>query len=257
MKIEMSCDGTIKIIFDGYYAVLIPTKDDKVALCVSCQKGCPIGCKICFSGRFFERNLASDEIVSQFEEACKILGRVPNTIVFMGMGEPSLNFSEVKKAADYFHNFLSYNHITISTSCIDREKLILFEELPYALAISLHSPFDSVRKKLVNSFMSVREIAEFSRRCAKGRNKRSILIQYSLIKGVNDRDRDLKKLVSYKWPKNAMFNLIEFNSIGEFEKSDEGRFKFFKEGIIAAGWKCFTRKSRGADIGAACGMLTQ
>jgi len=256
-KTQTSKDGTIKITYkEGYHSVIIPSKDEKNALCVSCQIGCPVGCKFCFSGKSFKRNLTAGEIIEQFETAKKIIGKNPNTIVFMGMGEPSLNLKEVEKAADYFHKYpveLGYNHITLSTPGI--KNLDKLADLPYAIAISLHSPFDARRKELVNSNIKVRDLVKFASKCVKSRNKRTILIQYSLIKDFNDRDQDLKKLISFKWPKQTMFNLIEFNELGKLKQADPEAFQRFREGIIKAGWKCFTRMARGRDIEAACGML--
>jgi 23S rRNA (adenine2503-C2)-methyltransferase len=254
MRITESKDRTKKITYpEGYHSVIIPVKE-KNALCVSCQIGCPVGCKFCFSGKSFKRNLNAKEIIQQFEKARELLGRDPNTVVFMGMGEPSLNIKEVKTAAEYFHEQgLGYNHITISTSCI--KNLDKLANLPYAIAISLHSPYDSVRKKLVNSKIKIKDIVKFAQKVSEKRNKRTILVQYALIKRVNDRNKDIKKIISYKWPKRTMFNILEFNETGTMKRADKEKFIKFKEGIIRAGWKCFTRQARGKDIEAACGML--
>lgn len=253
---QTSQDGTIKITFkEGYHSVIIPTKDEKNALCVSCQIGCPVGCKFCFSGnKGFKRNLTSEEIINQFEIAKNIIKKTPQTIVFMGMGEPSLNLEEVKKAAEYFHKFLPFNHITISTSCISK-KLSLLEDIPYGIAISLHSPFDKIRKKIMGSTVKVKDIVKFTQNCREKRNKRTILIEYCLIKNINDSKKDLKKLISFKWPEKTMFNLIEFNDFGNFKKSNEENYQMFQKEIIKSGFKCFTRRARGKDIDAACGML--
>lgn len=254
-KTIKSSDGTIKITFDGgYHAVIIPTKDEKNAVCVSCQIGCPVGCKFCFTGKIgFKRNLSAEEIIEQFSVAEEIIGKKPNTIIFMGMGEPSLNLDAVENAAEYFHRWLPYNHITISTSCV--KNLDKLADMPYGIAVSLHSPFDSIRKKIMGSKVTVGEIVGFVDRCFAKRKKRAVLIEYVVIGGVNDRNKDLKKIIGLKWPKKVMFNLIELNPIGHFVSSGAGKFDEFKKGIVSSGWKCFTRRSRGKDIGAACGML--
>lgn len=256
-KILRSKDDTIKISFKECHAVIIPTREGRNALCVSCQIGCPVGCKFCFTGKQgFKRNLTSEEIIEQFEIGKKELGKIPDTVVFMGMGEPTLNLENVLKAADYFHQAgLKYNHITISTSCPNKEKLNLLTDLPYGVAVSLHSPFDSARKKVMPSSASVEEIVEFTKRCFNLRKKRTVLIEYALIKDFNDSDKDLKKLISLDWPDRAMFNLIEFNEVDGFKMASDDKFEKFKKGIIDSGWKCFRRQARGKDIGAACGML--
>lgn len=257
-KTQTSQDGTTKIVFDeGYIAVIIPTKDDKLSVCVSCQIGCPVGCRFCFSGKTkFKRNLSAGEIVNQIKVAEEFSGKTPTSIVFMGMGEPTLNLNNVLEAGEKIHRDfnISYNRITISTSCLKTlDKLI---DTKFNIALSLHSPFDNVRKKLIPLGISVSKIVKFSKDyLAKGNNKKYIMIEYSLIKGVNDSEKDLKKLISLKWPKKMLFNLIEFNELDSFQKSDREKTEYFKEEIIKKGWKCFIRGSRGKDIEASCGML--
>jgi 23S rRNA (adenine2503-C2)-methyltransferase len=257
-KIQESSDGTKKLIFDkGYIAVIIPTKDDKNTVCISCQVGCPVGCKFCYTGKIgFKCNLLAEEIFEQAKIAQEIIGKKIQSVVFMGMGEPTLNIKNVLEAAEKIHKelLISYNRITISTSCI--KTLSSLENIPFNVALSLHSPFDKTRKQLIPGAISLRQILPFTRKyLEKSNNKKYVMIEYSMIKGINDSERDLKKLISFKWPKKMLFNLIEFNSFGDFKKSDESTVEHFKQEIIKAGWKCFIRKSRGSDIEAACGML--
>ncbi len=258
-KIEKSTDGTIKINFkEGYIAVIIPTKDDKLSVCVSCQIGCPVGCKFCYSGKTkFKRNLTAEEIVEQVRVAKEVAGLEPTSIVSMGMGEPTLNLKNVSEAGEKIHEEfnISYNRITISTSCL--KSLDKLADTKFNIALSLHSPFDAIRKKLIPGTVSVSKIVKFSKDyLAKGNNKKYVMIEYSLIKGVNDSEKDLKKLVSLKWPKRMLFNLIEFNDLGEMQGSEIKTLEHFKEEIIKKGWKCFIRGSRGKDISASCGMLS-
>jgi len=258
-KIEKSSDGTIKIVFpEDYIAVIIPTKDDKFAVCVSCQIGCPVGCKFCYSGKIgFKRNLSSDEIFNQVVVAKEVVSRDPTSIVFMGMGEPTLNLENVLAAGERMHDefHISYNRITISTSCL--KNLGKLVDSKFNLALSIHSPFDSVRKSLIPGSNSISKIVRFANDyISRGNNKKYIMIEYSMISGVNDSDKDLKKLISLKWPKRSLFNLIEFNDIGKLKSSSSERLEYFKEKIIAKGWKCFIRSSRGKDIQASCGMLS-
>lgn len=258
-SIKTSSDEIKRIDFkEGYSTVIIPTKDNKTTVCVSCQIGCPMKCKFCYTGKIrFKRNLTAEEIVSQVKIAKSIIKTNPTTIVFMGMGEPLLNIKNVLAAAEEIHKEfnVAYHRITLSTSATKNINSIL--KMPFNLAISLHSPFDKKRKQLMSSsVISIRKILNFSEKFCKIHHKKTyIMFEYSLIKGVNDSEKDLKKLVSIKWPKKAMFNLIEFNKIDSLQPTEESVVQKFKQEIINAGWKCFIRKSRGKDINAACGML--
>jgi len=257
-KLENSKDGTIKINFsEGYSSVIIPTKDEKNSVCVSCQIGCCVGCKFCYSGKKkFKRNLTAEEIIEQVEIAQGIIGKRPQSIVFMGMGEPLLNLDNVLKAAEEIHNKFSVARyrITISTSAL--KNLNKLSKVNFNLAISLHSPFDSVRKKLIPNTVSINKIVKFVNGFCKNHKKRfGIMVAYTLIKNINDSEKDLKKLLSYKWHKRILFNLVEFNDISNFKKSDDKIIEKFKLGIIAKGYKCFIRTARGRDIQASCGML--
>ena len=251
MNIQTSTDGTKRILNpDGYITVLIPSKDDKWCVCVSCQLGCPIGCKFCWTGKL-KRNLTAEEIVAQFTLAKEILGKTPTSVVFMGMGEPMMNFKAVEPAIYELNKQFSlpFKRITLSTSGFYLDKLL---DVPYHVALSLHTPFDSVREKLMPQRHTVAELLDFTREYSK-RKKFGLMIQYALMKGVNDRDEDLAEILRLDWPKNIFFNLIEYNNKGEFTRSE--RLLEFKEAIRDAGYKCFIRHSRGSDIDAACGML--
>jgi 23S rRNA (adenine2503-C2)-methyltransferase len=251
MKVLTAKDGTRKLMYSqGYLAVIIPTINEKFAVCVSCQVGCPIGCSFCHTGKF-QRNLTADEIVQQVRDSAKEIGKAPTSIVYMGMGEPMTNYKAVRESIDMIHDefSLSYKKITLSTSCVQLDKLL---DVPFQVALSLHSPFDEVRKKLIPGAMPVAKILKFVEEYSATR-KFGCMIEYALIRGVNDRDEDVAQLMSYKWPENILFNIIEYNNLGEFVKSD--RLIEFKEAIRKAGYKCFIRQSRGADIEAACGML--
>lgn len=255
---QKSEDGTVRINFDdGYIAVVIPTKDDKIAVCVSCQIGCTVGCKFCYSGKVgFKRNLSADEIFNQAIIAKDIFGKIPTSIIFMGMGEPTLNLENVLVAGERMHKEfnLSYNRITISTSCLKNlDKLV---DCKFNLALSLHSAFDKKRKELMPLGISVAKIVKFANKyVASANNKKYIMVEYALIADENDFDKDLKKLSSLKWPKRTLFNLIQFNDIGKYKASSFERMLIFKDVLMKKGWKCFIRNSRGKDIYASCGML--
>lgn len=257
-KIQKSSDGTVKIVFnEGYIAVIIPTKEDKFAVCVSCQVGCAVGCKFCYSGKLgFKRNLSSEEIINQVGVAKDLIGYDPTSIIFMGMGEPLLNLENVLIAGERIHDIfrVSYNRITISTSCV--RGLNKLEKIKFNLALSVHSVFDKTRRNIMPLSVSISKVVKSANNYIfNGNNKKYVMIEYALISGVNDTEKDLKKLISLKWPKKSLFNLIEFNDIGELRASSMDRLEYFKEKIMEKGWKCFIRESRGRDIGASCGML--
>ena len=256
-KTTKSIDGTIKIDFDrGYTAVIIPTINDKYAVCVSSQIGCAVGCKFCYTAKMgFKSNLTEEEIVNQVRVVKEIIGKAPQSVVFMGMGEPTLNLGNVLNAAEQIHKEFSiaYNRITISTSCLKNINSLL--DIPFNVALSLHSPSDSVRKKLMPATIEVKEIVNFANEYHKRHPRKELMIEYAMMKGINDRNEDVIELMSLSWPKKTTFNLIEFNDIDEFRRVSGERMTEFKNAIIKAGFKSFIRYSRGPDIKAACGML--
>lgn len=258
-QIQKSSDGTVRINFnEGYITVVIPTKDDKIAVCVSCQIGCNVGCKFCYSGKVgFKRNLSAEEIFNQVIVSKEVFGKSPTSIIFMGMGEPTLNLENVLEAGERIHKEfnLSYNRITISTSCLKTlDKLV---NIKFNLALSLHSVFDKKRKELMPLGISVAKIVNFANKYVNSaNNKKYIMIEYALIEGENDSDKDLNKMTSLKWPKRSLFNLIQFNDIGKYRASSFERMLVFKDALMKKGWKCFIRNSRGKDISASCGMLS-
>jgi 23S rRNA (adenine2503-C2)-methyltransferase len=255
-NIEKSTDGTIKLNFEGYSAVIIPTINKKFCVCVSCQIGCPIGCLYCLSGKTkFKRNLTKQEILEQVKSAKRIIKKNPTSVVFMGMGEPSLNLKNVLAAAEDIHsNYdVPYRKITISTAGLDN--IDSLSKIKFNLAISLHSAFDEKRKEINPLACSVERIVENAKRYVSKHGKNYVMIEYSLIKGFNDSENDLKQLLSFDWPKKTIFNLIEFNETNKMKKTEMNEIQKFKLKVLKEGYKCFIRNSRGKDIGASCGML--
>jgi 23S rRNA (adenine2503-C2)-methyltransferase len=255
-NIEKSKEGTIKLNFEGYSSVIIPTKDNKVCVCVSCQIGCPVKCSFCLSGKQdFKRNLSVEEILEQVKESKKAIEKNPSSIVFMGCGEPSLNLRNVLESAEKIHQEydIPYKRITIST--IGLENIKTLEKIKFNLAISLHSAFDEKRKEITPLACSINKILEVSKNYVETNRKSHIMIEYCLIKGFNDSKEDLEKLLSLDWPKRTNFNLIEFNETDKRKKASLKKIQEFKIKILEKGYKCFIRPSRGKDINAACGML--
>ncbi|HLP79172.1 MAG TPA: radical SAM protein [Acidobacteriota bacterium] len=249
--IAKSLDGTQKLLFSaGYITVIIPARDDKYTVCVSCQIGCPIGCHFCYTGDFV-RNLTSQEIVDQVGACISIMGRKPQSIVYMGMGEPMSNFVAVEESIHTIHKLweISYKHITVSTSGVMVDRLL---GKKYNAALSLHSMDPVIRKSMIPASLPLPKLLSFADAyCAE--RKHGLMIEYALIRGKNDSDEDLLRILQHPWPKNINFNLIEYNDKGDFVKSD--KMLAWKDAIRAKGYKCFIRHSRGADIDAACGML--
>ncbi|MBN2420857.1 radical SAM protein [Candidatus Woesearchaeota archaeon] len=255
--ISKSSDGTIKITFkEGFVSVIIPTIDEKYAVCVSSQLGCPVGCSFCFTGkRGFKRNLTKEEMMKQIETVMTIIGKIPNSVVFMGMGEPTLNLENVLEAAEEIHKkySIAYVRITISTSCLKNLNKLL--NIPFNLALSVHSVDEKTRKKIMPKSVSTKTILNFANKYFKIHPKKYLMIEYALMKGINDSEKDIEKLTKIKWPKRTLFNFIQFNEIGKFKQVNIERMREFKQAMRDAGYKAFIRQNRGSDIKAACGML--
>jgi 23S rRNA (adenine2503-C2)-methyltransferase len=255
-KTERSLDGTIKLNFKGYSSVIIPSINNKFSVCLSCQIGCPVGCFFCLSGKQgFKRNLTKQEILEQVEEAKKTIGKNPTSIVFMGSGEPSLNLRNVLESAEAIHSKyeIPYKKITIST--IGLKNLSSLSKIKFNLAISLHSAFNEKRKEITPIACSIKKILSVSKKYVSQHRKNYIMLEYSMIRDFNDSDKDLEKLLSFDWPKQTIFNLIEFNETNKMKKVSLEKIQEFKLKILEKGYKCFIRNSRGTDIKAACGML--
>jgi 23S rRNA (adenine2503-C2)-methyltransferase len=282
MEFEKSEDGTVKFNFEeGYSAVLVPL-GGKMTLCLSSQIGCAMKCEFCVSGkREFKRNLGLEELKGQLDAATNYLGLKDlknkenkkggvflrdkiTAIVFMGMGEPMFNLSNVMKFCDYVNNFYGYAYsgITISTSGIlPGMKRVIEGTNKIQLAVSLHSPFQEVRDRIMPGLRNfkVDELVELCRKYNE-RYRQKIMIEYLMIDGLTDRDCDLKRLIELGLGKRTNFNLIFLNSNFElenkkYEASSKDRAGYFRDKLMEAGYKCFTRMSMGTDIEAACGML--
>jgi 23S rRNA (adenine2503-C2)-methyltransferase len=282
--IEQSNDGTTKLIFDdGYHAVLIPQKNGKRTLCVSSQVGCAMGCEFCLTAKMgFMRNLTSEEIAEQFEEALihlkaeEVITRERKksplgyahehitSMVYMGMGEPLNNYPNVEQSIEFLHEKYSYPYkkITVSTSgIIPTMKKFIERDWKVHLALSFHSPFQDKRDYLM-PYLSKWKIPELVELCNQYSNKfrTKIMIEYIMIKGLTDRDEDLQELLKLNFVNMTNFNLIPLNGHmdlhGEryYSSSDE-TCNAFRLTLMDAGFKCFTRKNMGEDIEAACGML--
>lgn len=248
-------------------AVLIRQKEKRNTVCVSSQVGCPLACAFCATGQLgFTRNLKAYEIVEQvlfFMRLLKQEGqdeKVDN-IVFMGMGEPFLNYLEVIKALKWLNDPETFNfgsrRLSVSTAGIP-EGIVKIggEKLQINLAVSLHFAADILRRR----YMPIAEkyplekilsaVDEYIRKTG-----RKVMFEYLLIKDVNDSDNDAKLLAALMAKPLYMVNLIPYNPTGRFQASTPERIAKFKKILEEAQINVTTRHSYGGDIAAACGQL--
>jgi 23S rRNA (adenine2503-C2)-methyltransferase len=238
-------------------------------VCVSSQVGCPMGCVFCATGKMgFKRNLSTAEIVEQALLFARILKkenqRVGN-VVFMGMGEPLLNYDNVIAAIRILNDQKGLNiggrHISISTcGVIDGIERFIDEPIQANLAISLHAPNDALRTKIMpaNIKYPLDKIMIAILRYVKNTNRR-VMFEYIMIDGVNDSDecaRELAALIKDRLSfKLAFVNLICYNPTGKFKPSSAERVKAFKTILMHAGVEATERYRFGREIKAACGQL--
>ncbi len=272
--VQHSADGTFKVRFvlhDGskIETVLIPVVDEnRYTVCVSCQVGCSLTCSFCATGKMKRiRNLEPAEIVDQIILVNKICERMYGNritnIVYMGMGEPLLTYSNVMKSIDMLTSpdtiGMSPRRITVSTAGIAKMiKKLADDDSKVNLALSLHAADDSKRNEIMpineqNDLKSLIEAIEYFYR--KTRNR--ISYEYIALKGFNDSQEDAKKLIKlcHRFP--VRVNVIEYNPIedGSFDKSDEDTINEFAKTVRESGVMITVRRSRGKDIDAACGQL--
>ncbi|MCX7940458.1 MAG: 23S rRNA (adenine(2503)-C(2))-methyltransferase RlmN [Endomicrobia bacterium] len=264
-------DGTTRYNFktqDNYIVscVYIPKLERKV-VCISTQIGCSVGCVFCHSGKmYFVRNLTTGEIVEQVYAVRKDVGEI-NGILYMGMGEPLLNYDNVVKSIKIFLDTdmfaMSKRRITVSTvGVVPNIYRLADEKLGVKLAISLHSYNDEQRKWLVKRLkFKLNEILEAGVYYAEV-TKTKFTIEYVLIGEINDSEEHAKFLVKLldKLPKIRKFvkiNLIPYNTIPEenFIQSQLDTIEKFKQILVTNGYLTFIRKPYGNDINAACGQL--
>ncbi len=271
-KEERSADGTVKFglrLDDNEIieSVLIP-EEERHTLCVSSQVGCAMGCGFCLTGTMgFKRNLRPSEIVGQVNAASDWLanqGKPPrlNNLVFMGMGEPLLNFDHLITALKILmeqrgHDF-SGRRITISTCGIVPKIKALGEAVPVNLAISLHAADDAIRDQL----MPINKTYPLDQLLAACREfplppRRRIMMEYILIKDLNDSPEQARKLIKRLHGLRCKINLLPYNEneVFPYQRPPEERMEVFQRILRDAGITTLIRTSRGSDISAACGQL--
>ncbi|MDD3006892.1 MAG: 23S rRNA (adenine(2503)-C(2))-methyltransferase RlmN [Candidatus Pacebacteria bacterium] len=249
-------------------SVLLKHADGRRTVCVSAQVGCPLGCKFCATGMLgFKRNLSTDEIVAQVLFFSRYLkrnetehDRVTN-VVFMGMGEPLLNYDSMMEAVRILNSKDAFNigarRISISTAgIIPGVEKLMREDLQINLAISLHAATDELRSELmpINNKYPLEDLMKVVARFARAKN-REVMFEYLLIKGINDRREDALALVDLMRIELFMVNLIRYNPTGVYGPSNSAEIARFKNILSENGINVTQRYSFGQDINAACGQL--
>jgi len=245
--------------------VLLKHEDGRNTVCVSTQVGCPMGCKFCATGKLgFTRNLNVSEILAQvlfFSRYLKPLGGKVSNVVFMGMGEPFLNYDNVISAIKFLNDKDAFNigarHISVSTvGLIEGIKKFANEKEQINLAISLHAPNDKLRSELmpVNKTNPLPELLEAVEKYVNKKG-RQVMFEYLLIDGVNDSEKQAGELANLMQHSLYVVNLIRYNPTGGYNPSTSTAIRKFKNILLRAGVKVTERHSFGQDIHAACGQL--
>lgn len=262
-----STDGVDKLLVHGgdgqvFECVLLPY-EKRVSCCLSTQVGCPMGCTFCATGLGgFDRNLEVGEIVGQYLLLQSLTERRIGHVVFMGMGEPLLNLERLLVAMERLTTDigLSWRHLTVSTVGIVPQIRRLAElKLPIHLALSLHSPFDEVRSRLmpVNQRWPVAEVMDAMREVQRATG-RKITLEYLLIDRVNDDRASARALADLVKGVPHVVNLIPFNWVDTgqgFRRPAREAVRAFRRELESRGVNATERVERGHDIAAACGQL--
>ena len=265
-KVQVSLDGTKKYLFPTSQNKFIETAmipdDERKTVCVSTQVGCKMGCLFCMTGKQgFQGQLTAGEIVNQIR-SIKEYGDVSN-IVYMGMGEPFDNLDAVLKSLDILTSEWGYamspRRITVSSIGIIPAMIRFLNESEAHLAISLHTPFDEERRKLmpVQIAYPIAEVIREIKGWDLGRQRR-ISFEYILFKGLNDTPFHIRELVKLLSGIRCRINLIRFHPVPgtPLESPDEETINNFRDQLNDKDIIATVRASRGQDIYAACGLLS-
>lgn len=241
--------------------------NNRNTLCVSSQVGCPLKCDFCATGTMkFEKNLTSSEIVMQFyyiQKDLKIENDKISNLVYMGMGEPFLNYENVIKSINILNNSkgqnISKRNFTISTSGLVKEiKRLADDEKQIHLAISLHSAIQDIRNKImpVNKMYDLKSLKE-ALKYYQDKTKNRITFEYILIKDLNIDNLNAKALVQFLKDFNSHINLIPYNKVANkpYITPEKNEQKRFYEYIKSYKLNVTLRETKGEDIAAACGQL--
>lgn len=277
---QTSLDGTIKYLWElpldetGKTAVvesvLIPMARDeegnpgRYTACLSTQAGCRMKCTFCATGvPKFQRHLSTAQIVAQIVGMEQDSGTKFNNVVVMGMGEPMDNYDNTQKAMRILNDSeglgLGRRRITVSTSgLVEPLRRFIKDDWPVSLAVSLHSADPEVRSRLmpINRSNSLEDLRKLMRDFTYKR-RLPVTLEYILLKDVNDRPEDAKKLAAFCKNLLCKVNLIRYNPVPTlpFDAPSEETVSAFREDLKKRGLKVFLRERKGVDIAAACGQL--
>ncbi len=267
---EVSRDATRKLLWSRagggtIESVVIPDRD-RVTYCISTQAGCPVKCTFCATGYGgFQGQLSAAEIVDQVLSLRRITGLPPTNVVYMGMGEPLLNFAAVKRSLEILTHpdqvGFGARRVTVSTVGIPDRILELGDVFPQVkLALSLHAARDDLRSEIIplNRKYPLEEVLEALRGHARKTGKK-VTIEYIVLPGVNDAEHDAKAIASRLRGLPSRINLIGFNPFpgAPYSKPTVKRLLKFREWLERAYEGTVTiRRSRGEDIQGACGQLS-
>lgn len=271
-KMQRSTDGTVKNavkLHDGLVveSVLIPA-ENRTTACVSSQVGCSLDCRFCATARLKRmRNLNADEIYDQVvvidRQSRLYFNRPLSNIVFMGMGEPLMNYPNVLKAIEKITSpdglGMSPKRITVSTSGVPKIIRKMADEQPrFKLAVSLHSAIEETRTSIMpfNSTFPLKDLRE-AVTYWYDKTRSRVTYEYVVWKGINDGDQDIQALLDFCKAAPCKVNLIEYNPIddGEFQQASDTAVQAYIRALEANGVTVTVRRSRGKDIDAACGQL--
>ncbi len=265
-SVQESVDGTKKYLFTAgkgrfIEAAYIPDKN-RATLCVSSQVGCKMGCLFCMTGKQgFQAQLSAGKIVNQIHSLPEF-EKLTN-IVYMGMGEPFDNLDNVLKSLQILTSDWGYawspKRITVSTIGIIPAMLTFLEQSKAHLAVSLHSPFEDDRKKImpIENVYSLPQLIKAIKDFDFGRQRR-ISFEYILFKDFNDTQKHVNELAKILNKIKCRINLLRFHPIPDspLKSPDDSQIEWFRDALTAKGITTTIRASRGMDIFAACGLLS-
>ncbi len=262
--IDTSEDGTKKYLFDtqkgNIETVMIP-EDDRFTLCVSCQIGCKMNCKFCMTGKCgFSGNLSAGDIVNQVLSVDE--SEMLTNIVFMGMGEPFDNLTEVLKAIEILTSLWglgwSPKRITVSTSGLIKGTKEFLDKTRCHLAVSLHNPFPEERKDImpIENSNPIKDLIALLRQYDFAHQRR-LSFEYIVFEGLNDSIRHAQGMVKMLRGIFCRVNLIKFHEVEglDFKSPDMEKMQIFRDYLNKNNIISTIRRSRGEDIAAACGQL--
>ncbi len=245
--------------------VLLKHSDGRRTVCVSCQLGCPMGCRFCATGQMgFKRNLTAWEIVEQilfWARKLKVKGEKITNIVYMGMGEPFMNYANVLNSvrllndADKFG--LGARHISISTcGLVEGINKLSNENLQVNLAVSLHAATNELRSEImpINKKYPLDKVLASVKKYVQ-KTSRRVMFEYVLLKGVNDSIKHAEDLAKIMAKPLYLVNIISYNPTGKFKATDKNKVEDFINVLKSRGVAVTQRYTFGTDILAACGQL--